>query len=74
MTARSQIPPPRPTWLGGGTDTRSDFSLLRDGKGIVYLDAQIADRTFDLGVAEQKLDRSEIASPFVDEGCLGSPQ
>jgi len=35
---------------------------------IIYLDAEISDRAFDLGVSEQELDGAEIASPPVDQG------
>jgi len=34
-------------------------------EGIIYFDAQISDRAFDLCMSEQKLDGPEIASPPV---------
>ena len=48
----------------------SDINLFRYCQGIIYLDAQVSDRAFDLGMSEQKLDCPEIASPPVDEGSL----
>jgi hypothetical protein len=35
-----------------------DFRLLGDSQGVVHLDAEIADRALELGVAEQYLDRA----------------
>jgi hypothetical protein len=35
-------------------------------QSIIHFDAQISDRAFDLGVAKQKLDSSEIAGAPVD--------
>jgi len=52
----------------------SDFGLFRDGQGIVDLDAKITDRAFELGVAQKKLDRSQIPRPLVNKGCLGPAQ
>jgi hypothetical protein len=39
----------------------SDVNLFRYCQGIVYLNAKISDRAFDLGVPKQKLDGPEIA-------------
>jgi hypothetical protein len=36
----------------------SDFDLFRCGKSIIDLDAKVAHRALDLGVAEQELHRS----------------
>ena len=49
----------------------SDVDLLGYGKRIIDFDSQIADRTLDLRVAQQQLNRSKIACHFVDESCLG---
>jgi hypothetical protein len=35
--------------------------LFRYRQGVIYLDAEISDGAFDLGVPEQKLDRPEIS-------------
>ena len=52
----------------------SDIKLFRYGQGIIHFDAQISDRAFDLGVAKQKLDGPEIASPPVDKGSFRASQ
>jgi len=39
----------------------SDIDLFCYCQSIIYLDAEISDRAFDLGVAKQKLDSPEIA-------------
>ena len=39
----------------------SDISLFRDRERVVNLDAEISDRAFDLGVAEQELDGAKIS-------------
>jgi len=43
-------------------------------RGIIYFDAQISDRAFDLCMFEQKLDGPEIASPPVDQGSFCASQ
>jgi len=48
----------------------SDINLFRYCQGIVYLNAKISDRAFDLGVAKQKLDSPEIAGAPVNQGSL----
>ena len=48
----------------------SDINLFRYCEGIIYLDAEISHRAFDLGMSEQKLDGPEIASPPVDQGSF----
>jgi hypothetical protein len=52
----------------------SDFDLFRYGKSIINLDAKVAHRTLDLCVAKQELHGSQIASPPIDQGHLGSPK
>ena len=49
---------------------RSDVDLLRDLDRIVDLDAEVAHRTLDLGVAEEKLDGSEVAGSSIDQHGL----
>ena len=53
---------------------RSDVGLLGDGERVIDLDAEIAHRALDLGVAEQKLDRPQIAGAAVDQRGLGPAQ
>lgn len=52
----------------------SDINLFGNGERVVHLDAEIADRAFDLDVAEQELHRSQIPRPPVDQRCLGPAQ
>jgi hypothetical protein len=52
----------------------SDINLFRYCEGIIYFDAEISDRAFDLCMPEQKLDGPEIASPPVDQGSLCASQ
>jgi hypothetical protein len=40
-------------------------------EGIINLDAEVPDRTFDLGVAEQELHGAQIAGASVNDGRLG---
>ncbi len=48
----------------------SDVDVFRYCEGIIYFDAEISDRAFDLCMSEQKLDGPEIASPPVDQGSF----
>jgi hypothetical protein len=52
----------------------SNVDLLRYCKSIIHIDAEIPDSALYLGVAEQKLDGSQIPSSAVDERRFGSPQ
>jgi hypothetical protein len=52
----------------------SDIDLLGNGKCVVDLDPEIANRALNLRVAQQKLNRSEISRLFVDQGWLGPPE
>jgi hypothetical protein len=52
----------------------SDLDLLGYGKRIVDLDTQIADGAFDLGMAEEQLEGTQISGAAIDKSCLGSPQ
>jgi hypothetical protein len=49
----------------------SDVDLFRYGKGIIDLDSEVPDSTFDLGVTEQELHGPQITSTSVNQGCLG---
>jgi len=49
----------------------SDVDLLGYGKRIIDLNSQITDRTFDLRVAQQELNCSEISRFLIDQSCLG---
>jgi len=52
---------------------QSDLNLLRNQKGIVDIDTQIAHGTLDLGVTQQELDGPEITCSPVDHSGFGSP-
>jgi hypothetical protein len=43
-------------------------------QGVIYFDAQVSDRAFDLGMSEQELDGPEIARPPVDQGSFCASQ
>jgi hypothetical protein len=51
-----------------------DVNLLRNGDGVVHLDAQIPHRALDLAMPEEQLDGPEIARTPIDERSLGSAQ
>jgi hypothetical protein len=52
----------------------SDINLFRYCEGIIYFDAEISDRAFDLGMSEKKLDGPEIASSPVNQGSFCAAQ
>ena len=52
----------------------SHVDLLRDGEGIVHINAEIPHSALYLGVTKQKLDGAQITGATVDQRCLGSPQ
>src|SRR5262249_18434831 len=53
---------------------RSNVNLFRYCKCIVDFDAKISHRTFDSGVAEQELNRSQVSCATVDQGRLGASE
>lgn len=57
---------PRPTKVGSPPAVRgancSDLGVLDKGKRVFHINPQIADRIFDLAVAEQDLDSGQVAS------------
>jgi hypothetical protein len=70
-------------WVGAGPPGRrarlgrprhSDFGVLGEIEHIFDVDAEIANRALDLGVSEQDLNRSEIASGLVNYRHLRPPQ
>jgi hypothetical protein len=52
----------------------SDVDLFRYRDGIIHLNAKIFNRAFDLSVAEQELDSSQVASTPIDQPRLRPPQ
>src|SRR5262249_24521199 len=51
----------------------SDVDLLCDLKGVVDLDAQVAHRTLNFLVPEQKLHCAQVARASVDQSGFGPP-
>src|SRR5437764_239759 len=56
-----------------GRDLSSEFDLFRDAERVLDLDPEIADRAFQLRVAEQKLNRSQVPSLLIDLRRLRPP-
>ena len=52
----------------------SDVNLFRYCEGVIYFDAEIPDRAFDLGMSKQELDGSEIAGAPIDQGSFRESQ
>ena len=50
----------------------SDVNLLGDLNRVVDFDAEISDRAFDLGMAKQELDCTEVAGSPIDQSGLRS--
>lgn len=50
-----------------------DFGLLRDLKRVIYLDSEVTNGTLQLAMPEQKLNRSQVLRPLINQRCLGSP-
>ena len=49
----------------------SDVYLLGDLQRVIHLHSEIANRAFDLRVAEQELDRTDVPRATVDQRRLG---
>ena len=52
----------------------SDLDLFGDGKRVIDLDTEIANRALDLGVTEQQLDGPQIAGAAIDQRGFGPSQ
>jgi hypothetical protein len=52
----------------------SDVNLFCYCEGVIYFDAEISNRAFDLGMSEQKLDGLEIACTPIDQGSFCASQ
>lgn len=55
-------------WVG------SDLGAFGKFKSILHVDAQVAHRAVNLGMAEEDLNGAEIASRLVDDRCLRAPE
>jgi hypothetical protein len=51
-----------------------NFCALREGKRVFNIDAEIADGAFNLRVAKQNLDRTQVTRLLVDDGGFRSPK
>ena len=47
-----------------------DLDLLGDRQRVVYLNTEVSDRAFDLGVAEQQLNSPQVACLSIDQRRL----
>src|SRR5215471_3155507 len=52
----------------------SDVNLFRYRERVINLDAEVSDGTLDFRMAEQELDRTQVASAPVDQRYLGAPK
>jgi hypothetical protein len=56
---------------GRRDDLAGPHNLFRYCEGIIYFDAEISERAYDLCMSEQKLDGPEIPRPPIDQGGFG---
>ena len=54
--------------------TVSDVRLFRDLERVIYFNAQVANRAFDLGVTQQQLDSTQVLCPAIDHRRFRAPQ
>ena len=66
--------------LGRGEKARSDRMWVRSDLGafgqfqsVLHVNAQVAHRAVDLGMAEKDLNGAEVASRLVDDRCFRAP-
>ena len=52
----------------------SDVNLFGYCQGVIYFDAQVSDRAFDLGMPKEKLTGPQISCPPVDQGGFCASQ
>ena len=57
-----------------GEPRRSDLGALRQGKRVLYVDAEVSSRALNLRVPEQDLNGPVVSSLPGDDGRLGPPQ
>jgi hypothetical protein len=53
---------------------RSDLSAFGHLQSVLNVNARVADRAVDLGMAEKDLNGAEVASRFVGDGCVRAPK
>ena len=65
----------KPSWhRRAATVSLSDLSLFRNLERVIDLDPKVSHGTFQLGVAKQELDGTQIAGLAIDLRRLGSTQ
>src|SRR4029079_17914722 len=52
----------------------SDVNLFRYCQSIIYFNAQVPHRAFDLGMSKEQLNGPEISGSSVDQGSFCAPQ
>ena len=62
--------PPQPPDGAAPPSKRSDLGLFRDLQRIVYLNAKVPHRRFQLGVPEKQLNSTQVFGSTVDERRL----
>ncbi len=50
--------------------SKLEVHLFRNGKGVIDLNAEITHRAFDLGVAEEELNGTQVSCAPVDQGSF----
>ena len=71
QTAACRVPQPQRSNRGCRTSTTSDFRLLGDLKGVIYLDAKILHGRFQLGVSQEQLHGTQVFGAPIDQRRLG---
>src|SRR5262245_43913338 len=72
MSASGAEPTGRKGRTGSALPSSSDVDLFRDRDSVIDLNSEVPDGALDLGMAQQELDRSQVACPSIDQGCLSS--
>jgi hypothetical protein len=69
---------PKPAVRGRAEPVRSarvfHINLFRYCQGVIYFDAQVSDRAFDLGMTKEKLNGPEVSCPPIDQGRFCASQ
>jgi len=52
---------------------RSDLGAFGQFQSVLHVNAQVAHRAVDLGMAEKDLNSAEVASRLVDDRCFRAP-
>ena len=52
---------------------RSDLGAFGEFQSVLHVNAQVAHRAIDLGMAEKNLNGAEVTSSLVDDRCFRAP-